>query len=101
MTNDEGRKRFSVLRRWSLVVGRSSFVAEPAHDRVAGEVDHAAAVMLDLGNQRGVDLIELACEFLGATPVPQRAIEPFGQRCEAGDVGEQRGATGMFREIGT
>jgi hypothetical protein len=76
-------------------------LVEPAQDRVAGEVDHAAAGAVDCGDQLGVDLIELAGQLLGAASRPEGAGQRLGERGEAGDVGEQRDTRGMFGEIET
>ena len=72
---------------------------EPAGDRIAREADGASTKAIALADQRVVDLVELMDELLGPTLRPIDAHERLGERREAGNVHEQRGAVRPVRQI--
>ena len=65
---------------------------EPAGDCVAGKGDHAAAKTMYFVDHGVVDEVEKARQFLGAALCAQFQHQRLGQRGEARDVGEERGA---------
>src|SRR5947207_785707 len=69
-------------------------VIEPAGDRIAAKAHHAAAEALDLRDQGVVDLVEQCGQLLGAAAWAVRQRQRLGQRREAGDIGQHRGAAG-------
>jgi hypothetical protein len=79
----------------------NSLIIEPARHRIAGKTDHAAAKLLDLGDQCVVDTIDLIGHGLDAAARAQRAVERLGQRRKARDIGEQRSTGGSLRQIDT
>lgn len=72
---------------------------EPAGDGVAGEVDDAAAVGVDVADEGVVDAVEVAGEFLDAAAGAEFAGEGFGEGGEPGDIGEQGGAAGAGGQV--
>lgn len=71
------------------VAQRLVAAGEPAGDRVAIEIGDRAAHQVNLTDKRVIHAIELAREFFRAEARAQRAGEGFGQRGEAGNIGEQ------------
>ena len=72
---------------------------QPRRHRVAAEVDDVAAPRVQRLHQRGEDEVERGAELLGATAFAELARQGLGERGEAGDVDEQRGAGGQRREV--
>jgi hypothetical protein len=73
-----------------------TLIVEPARDRVAGEADYAAAKALDLGDQGGID-VDLRHQRLGAAAGAEGAVERLNEGREAGNIGEERRASGVLR----
>jgi len=72
-------------------------VVEPARQRVAAEADNAAAVAVDQRRQPAIDIVEAIRQLLGAALGAELRGKRLGERCKAGDIGEQRSA---MRAIG-
>ena len=86
-------QRHLALHRASDPDGAGAVVAvEEAADGVAGEAQYAAPLGVDAGDQRIVDAAQPGAQFFRPAQRSEAAREPFGQRREAGQVGEQRGA---------
>jgi hypothetical protein len=86
---DAALARERVLHREGRSGGAEPVVAvEPARDGVAAEVDDAAAVAVDLCDQRVEDAVEVRAQRLRCAVAAERVRERLGQRGEAGDVGE-------------
>ena len=76
----------------------SVVAVEPARDGVSAEIDDGAAFVVEHVAQHFEDTVQVAGELLRAAVGSELAGKRLGERGEARDVGEQRGAADAIGE---
>ncbi len=74
---------------------------QPAGDRVAGEAHNAAAVAVQLGDDRLVNGVDLVKDFFGPALDAQLLGQRRCQRGKAGDIGKENAALGAVGQLST